>query len=88
MPQTRRHLLIVIFFCSVALSSLMTVVATTKTCQNITWLCKYVQVLDQLVDSNLIDTHGTNNIVKFTEYSITKRETDIFSLLQTMKIFT
>jgi hypothetical protein len=88
MPQIKRYLLIVTFFCSVALSSLITVVATTKTCQNIAWLYKYMQVLDQLVDSNLIDTHGTNSIVIFTEYSITKRETDIFNLLQTMKIFT
>lgn len=71
MPQTKRHLLIVTFFCSVALSSLM-VVAATKTCQNIAWLYNYVQVLDQLVDSNLIAIRCTNSAVKFTEYSVMK----------------
>lgn len=72
MPQTKRHLLTVTFFCCVALSSLMMVVTATETCHNIAWLCKYVQVLDQLVDSNLTDMHGTDNIVKFTEYSVMK----------------
>jgi len=66
----------------------MMVVAATETCQNIAWLYKYVQLLDQHVDSNLIDMHDTNSIVKFTEYSVMKSETDIFNLLQTMKILT
>jgi hypothetical protein len=85
MPQTKRHLLIVTFFCSVASSSVMIVVAATETCQNVAWLYKYVQVLDQLVDSNLTDMRGTNSMVKFNEYCY---ETDIFNLLQTMKILT
>jgi hypothetical protein len=48
-------------------------------------MCK---VLDQLVDSNLIYMHSANSIMKVTEFSVMKPETDIFNLLETMKILT
>ena len=54
-----------LYFASVALSSLKMVVAVTETCRSIAYPCKYMHILDQLVDSNLIDIRSTDNIVKF-----------------------
>ena len=41
------------------------VVAATETCRNIAWLYKYVHCVGPIVDSNLVDMHGTNNSAKY-----------------------
>jgi len=79
-PEDRSHLLLrggslkaqkIRCFWSVELCSLMMVVADAKTCRHVASLCKYCfldrykcVVLDQFVDYNLVDMHGTSNGVK------------------------
>jgi hypothetical protein len=47
-------------------SLLKVVVDTTETCRNVVWLLKYI-VLDQPVDSSLVEMRSTHSIVDFVD---------------------